>query len=163
VLMKVRSFRTATAADAEALRDLEQVANLAALGHVFDPREFPFPAQAVLDRWRAVLAERSVTVDVADGSPGLVVFAAYDRTTLRHLAVHPKWWGRGVGSTAVDRAVTRIRAGGVVPRLWCLVDNERALALYRRLGWEATGAERQAEWPPYPTEIEMVLQGSARE
>ena len=63
----------------------------------------------------------------------------------------------------MDRAATRIRARGVVPRLWCLVDNEVALALYRRLGWEATGSERQAEWPPYPTEIEMVLQGSDRE
>ena len=49
------------------------------------------------------------------------------------------------------------------PGCGACVDNERALALYRRLGWEATGAERKAEWPPYPTEIEMVLQGSDRE
>ncbi|HWM72539.1 MAG TPA: GNAT family N-acetyltransferase [Nocardioides sp.] len=161
--MDVLVFRAATAADAAALRDLEQAANLAALGHVFDPREFPFPADGVLDRWRTVLGEPSVTVDVAEGPPGLIVFAAYDRTTLRHLAVHPDWWGRGVATAAVDRAATRIRASGAAPRLWCLVDNERALALYRRLGWEPTGAERKAEWPPYPTEIEMVLQGSDRE
>ena len=161
--MGVSLFRAATAADAEALRDLEQAANLVALGHVFDPRVFPFPAEAVLARWRTVLDEPSVTVDVAEGPSGLIVLAAYDTTTLRHLAVHPDWWGRGVGSTAVDRAATRIRAGGVAPRLWCLVANERARALYRRLGWEPTGAERQAEWPPYPTEIEMVLQGSDRE
>jgi GNAT superfamily N-acetyltransferase len=160
---EVTPFRAATAADAVALRDLEQVANLAALAHVFDPHEFPFPAQGVLDRWRAVLAEPSVTVDLAEGPPGLVVFAAYDRTTLRHLAVHPDWWGQGVGSAAVDRAAARIQAGGARPRLWCLVANERALGVYRRLGWESTGAERRAEWPPYPIEIEMVLRGSDRE
>ncbi|HET9422322.1 MAG TPA: GNAT family N-acetyltransferase [Nocardioides sp.] len=156
-------FRAATASDAEALRDLEQAANLAALGHVFDPREYPFPAAGVLDRWRAVLEEEGVTVDVAEGPPGLVVFAAHDRTTLRHLAVHPEWWGRGVASAAIDRAVTRIRAGGATPRLWCLDANQRAMALYRRLGWEVSGAQRRAEWPPYPTEIEMVLRGSNRE
>ncbi len=161
--MGVSLFRAATAADAEALRDLERAANLVALGHVFDPREFSFPAEGVLARWRTVLDEPSVTVDVAEGPPGLIVFAAYDTATLRHLAVHPDWWGQGVGSAAVDRAVARIRAGGVAPRLWCLVANERARAFYRRLGWEPTGAERQAEWPPYPTEIEMVLQGSDRE
>jgi GNAT superfamily N-acetyltransferase len=160
---RVPSFRAATAADAEALRDLEQTANLASLGHVFDAHEFPFPAEAVLDRWREVLGEEAVIVDVADGPPGLIAFAAYDRTTLRHLAVHPEWWGRGVGRAAIDRAVTRIRAGGVAPRLWCLVDNERALALYRQLGWEPSGARRQAEWPPYPAETEMVLRGSDRE
>ena len=117
----------------------------------------------MLDRWRAVLADQSVTVDVADGPPGLVVFAAYDRTTLRHLAVHPEWWGRGVGSTAVDRAVTRIEPAAWSPGCGAWSTTSGPLALYRRLGWEATGAERQAEWPPYPTEIEMVLQGSDRE
>jgi GNAT superfamily N-acetyltransferase len=161
--MEVTSFRAATPADAEALRDLEQVANLAALGHVFDPREFPFPADGVLARWRAVLVEEGVTVDVAEGPSGLVAFAAHDHATLRHLAVHPDWWGQGVGSRAIGRAVARIRAGGETPRLWCLDQNRRALGLYRRLGWAASGVERRAEWPPYPTEIELVLQGSDRE
>jgi len=157
------AFRPATAADAEALRDLERIANLAALAHVFDPAEFPFPDAAVLERWRTVLAEPDVTVEVVDGPSGLLVLAAYDRTRLRHLAVHPDRWGAGLGGAAVRRAAERIRAGGVVPRLWCLDANDRALGLYRRLGWEPSGARRRAEWPPHPTEVELVLEGSDRE
>ena len=98
--------------DAEALRDLERAANLVALAHVFPPDEFPYPDQAVADRWRATLADPTVRVDVVDGPHGLRVFAAYDATTLRHLAVHPDDWGTGLARAAVARATAAIAAGG---------------------------------------------------
>lgn len=155
-------FRPAAAGDAVALRDLEREANLQTLGHVFPPEHFPYPDAGVLARWREVLADGQVMVEVVDGSDGLACFAAYDATTLRHLAVRPSRWGTGLARAAVERAVDVIRAGGETPRLWCLQANERAFALDRHLGWELTGAERTAEWPPYPMERELVLvQGSA--
>ena len=85
------------AADAEALRDLERAANLVALAHVFPPEEFPFPTR----RWRTGGGRRSPTRRCAStwwtDRAVSRVFAAYDATTLRHLAVHPDDWGTGLG------------------------------------------------------------------
>lgn len=67
-----------------------------------------------------------------------------------------------VGRAALERAVRAIRGGGRVPRLWRLADNDRALGLYRHLGWTSTGVEQRSEWTPYPVERELVLlEGSA--
>lgn len=154
------TFRPAGPDDAQVLGDLERDANLASLGHVFAPSEHPFPEGAVVARWRAVLAEPGVSVEVVDGvddSAGLRCYVAHDATTLRHLAVHPDAWGEGLARRAVERAVASIRAAGGRPRLWCLVENHRAQGLYAHLGWVASGVERRAEWPPHPAEVELVL------
>jgi GNAT superfamily N-acetyltransferase len=155
------SFRTATPDDATALSDLEEAANLVALGDVFPAAEHPFPRRAVLDRWVAVLDDPVVKVEVVDrddGEIGLACFVAYDPGLLRHLAVHPDRWGSGLARAAVDRAVAAIVAAGNRPRLWCLVDNHRALGLYAHLGWVPSGRCGEAEWPPHPTECELVLE-----
>ena len=161
--MTMRTFRRATPIDADALGDLERDANLVGLAHVFALAEHPFPDAAVRDRWHRTLADPGVRVDVVDaavGSSRLDCYAAYDATTLRHLAVRPDAWGKGLARAAVERAAEAIRAGGGRPRLWCLVANHRAQGLYAHLGWTATGLERRAEWPPYPTEVELVLEDS---
>lgn len=153
------TFRLASPEDADDLTGLEEVANLCALGHVFPPEEHPFPRDGVLARWRAVLADPAVTVEVVDGAEGLVCFVAYDAAVLRHLAVHPDHWGTGLARMAVDRAVAAIRIAGHRPHLWCLADNQRAMGCYLHLGWGPTGRERDAEWPPCPVECELVLEG----
>jgi putative acetyltransferase len=66
---------------------------------------------------------------------------------LRHLGVRPELWGRGLARAAVDRA-------SGVRRRWVLRDNTRARGFYEHLGWEATGREQEAEFPPYPVEVE---------
>ena len=143
-------WRRALPADAEALADLERDANLVALAHVFPPAEHPFPRDAVLARWRHVLGE-DVVVEVVDGPARLDAYVAHDGRTLRHLAVHPDAWGRGLGAEAVERA-----AAAGADRLWCLAANHRARRLYDRLGWRPTGVEREAEWPPHPVELEYI-------
>jgi GNAT superfamily N-acetyltransferase len=145
------TWRTATAGDAVALRDLEREANLVALAHVFG--ELPFPDEGVLRRWQETLADPSVTVMM---SP--VAFTSWDADgRLRHLAVHPDHWGRGLAREAVELAVASIRASGGLPTLWVLVDNPRARGLYDHLGWQPTGRTQRAEWPPYPQEVELSL------
>jgi GNAT superfamily N-acetyltransferase len=146
--------RPATADDAAALAGLERAANVVALAHVFPADEHPFPSAEVEDRWRRVLADADVTVEVVGDSDGLVAFVAYDEQVLRHLGVRPDAWSRGLGRTLVEHAASRM---GPAPRLWCLVDNGRARSLYERLGWRATGRTRSAEWPPYPVEMEYAL------
>jgi GNAT superfamily N-acetyltransferase len=146
------SWRVATLDDAVVLRDLEREANLVGLAHVFPGR--PFPDEEVLARWRATLAEPGVTVMLTDAA-----FTSWDDTgRLRHLAVHPDRWGTGLARDGVALAVEAIRGMGLTPRLWVLVANERARGLYTHLGWVQTGRRQAAEWPPYPPELELVLE-----
>ena len=138
-------FRPATPEDADALTELERETNLVALAHVFPG--VPYPDDEVRERWRALLADAAVRVEVA-GPPGrLDVYLAWDDERLRHLGVRPERWGRGLARRAVERA-------GGVRRLWVLRDNTRARGFYEHLGWAATGRTQQAEWPPYPVELE---------
>lgn len=152
-------WRHATPDDAAALRDVERAANLVALAHVFPPGDFPFPDAEVLTRWRDVLATPEVTVEVVDGPAGLVAFTSYDASSVRHLAVHPDAWGRGLGRAAVSRATLALAARGVGrPTLWVLRENHRARGLYGHLGWRPTGRTQPCPWPPYPLELELVLE-----
>ncbi|QBR94216.1 GNAT family N-acetyltransferase [Nocardioides euryhalodurans] len=148
------SFRVASPEEAHALMELERDANLVALAHVFPAAEHPYPEAEVEARWDATLAEDGVTVEVVPGTEGLLALVAYDDHRLRHLAVHPSAWGRGLARSAVERAVTRMAPG---PRLWCLDANHRARGLYEHLGWRPTGGSRRAEWPPHPVESEYAL------
>jgi GNAT superfamily N-acetyltransferase len=147
-------FRDATLDDIGALRDLEREANLAALGHVFPPERFPFPDDDVLARWALVLDEPGVVVRVVEDDSGLVAVAAYDDSTLRHLAVRPDHWGNGLASTAIETALHAMDLRGcTIASLWCLEENGRARRLYEYLGWRATTDRREAPWPPHPIEM----------
>ncbi|MCW2792429.1 MAG: family N-acetyltransferase [Nocardioides sp.] len=151
-------WRPATPDDAALLTDLERAANLATLGHVFPPDLHPYPYDAVLARWRRTLVEPGVRVDVRPGPDGLAALAAYDTTTLRHLAVHPGHWGAGLAREAAGRATAAIRDGGAGRALlWCLRENHNARGFYAHLGWRATGLTRAAEWVPHPEEMEYEL------
>jgi GNAT superfamily N-acetyltransferase len=138
-------FRPATADDADALTALERDTNLVALAHVFP--DVPYPDDAVRERWLRLVADPQVSVEVVGPPERLDVYLAWDAERLRHLGVRPEQWGRGLARRAVERA-----AG--VRRLWVLRDNARARGFYEHLGWAATGREQQAEWPPYPVELE---------
>jgi GNAT superfamily N-acetyltransferase len=138
-------FRPATESDADALTTLERETNLVALAHVFP--DVPYPSDEVRARWQRLLADPEVRVEVAGPPQRLDVYLAWDEERLRHLGVRPELWGRGLARAAVERA-TGVR------RLWVLRDNTRARGFYEHLGWTPTGREQQAEWPPYPVELE---------
>lgn len=148
-------FREATIEDLSSLRDLERVANLVGLSHVFPPERHPFPDGDVLARWALVLDEPGVDVLVQDsGAGGIDLFAAYDDRSLRHLAVHPDRWGDGLASTAIETVIRAMaRRGTTVAELWCLEENRRARRLYEFLGWRPTTDRQRAPWPPHPTEM----------
>ncbi len=149
-------FRPATDADAEQLMDVERAAMTAALPHVFPPERFPFPDEAVLDRWREELADPRMRVRVLDdpGTPGrLLAFVASDGGRVHHLGVRPERWGGGLARHALALATRDM----TLPVLWVLEQNHRARALYERTGWRPTGRRQQAEFPPYPVELELTL------
>jgi GNAT superfamily N-acetyltransferase len=147
-------FRAATRDDIVALRDLEREANLAALGHVFPPDRYPFPEDDVLARWAIVLEAPDVDVMVAEDCGEIVAYAAYDDSTLRHLAVRPDRWGQGLASTAVETVLLALELRGcTIASLWCLEENHRARRLYEYLGWRPSPERREAPWPPHPVEM----------
>jgi GNAT superfamily N-acetyltransferase len=152
-------FRYATAEDVGPLADLERAANEVGLAHVFPAERYPFPMDDVIARWALVLADPAVKVLVVDadedsGDAGLLAYAAYDDSSLRHVAVRPDQWGHGLASTAIEAAVQAIkRRGATIASLWVLEENGRARRLYEYLGWRATEERRPAPWPPYPTEL----------
>jgi GNAT superfamily N-acetyltransferase len=149
-------FRAATIEDVDALTELEQVANEVAIGHLFTG--YPFPRDAVAERWRARLADPVMAVEVVDGEDGLACFVCSDDHRLQHLAVHPDHWHRGLARAAVAHAVARIQGD---PVLWCLRDNVRARGLYEHLGWTLTERTQHGDYPPYHPEVEYTLRRGA--
>jgi len=145
----VTTWRRATATDAVALRDLERTASRTGLAHVFG--DLPYPDDDVLARWVLLLDDPEVVVEVAEDDDGLVVLAAHDGESLRHLAVRPDHWGSGLGREGFARAE---RSGA--RRLWVLADNARARGLYESLGWRPSGVTQECPWPPFPTELEYA-------
>ncbi len=159
-------LRTATPDDLVALTDLEREANLVGLRHVFPPAQFPFPDDDVLARWALVLQDPDVEVLVRDrpaGDGSIDLLAAYDLHSLRHLAVHPDVWGRGLATWLIGVVLEEMaRRGSTSADLWCLERNHRARRLYERLGWQATSDRQDAVWPPHPVELRYTRPIAAR-
>lgn len=145
-------FREATIGDADGLTRLERSANLEALAHIFPPEQFPYPSDDVGVRWLELLRDPSVRVGVSEDADGLASLIAFDDEVLRHLAVRPDLWGTGHAKAAVSWAVGR----SPIQRLCCLEENTRALGFYEHLRWTRTGRHKDAEFPPYPVEIELL-------
>jgi GNAT superfamily N-acetyltransferase len=150
-------MRAATADDLAVLVWLERAASSAGLGHIFGP-DIPFPDGDVLARWALVLEEPGIVVviDEVDGVP--VGYAAFGDGWLRHLGVIPELWGTGRGQALHDYAVAGLDAGGGRPfSLWVLVENHRARAFYRRLGWVETDVREVEVFVPYPIKMRLEL------
>jgi len=86
-------------------------------------------------------------VAVAGGEiVGGLTFSAGTRPRLRHsgefgVSVLREWWGRGVARALLETLLAWAREGGVVRKVNLRVraDNERAIALYERLGFMREG------------------------
>ena len=68
--------------------------------------------------------------------------AAVEPVELQRIYVDRRWHGRGVGNALMERCVTLARAAGA-GAIWLGVwqENPRAIAFYRRLGFEVVGTQ----------------------
>ena len=120
----------------------------------------PFPAEEFIARrtelaaWVAVDGDTVVghvaLLDVApgweaDGWGAGTGLPASALAAVGVLFVDPAATGRGVGSTLLATAVERARELGRTPVLDVVSESSRALALYRRHGWQVVGRAR----PPW--------------
>lgn len=98
-------IRTAHAGEAELLLEIQRASAVAGFAHVFPPDEYPFPGEAVLERWQRALADPDEDVVVAELDARAVGLSAVRPEWLDALYVIPPFWGTGVGG----RPITRLR------------------------------------------------------
>jgi RimJ/RimL family protein N-acetyltransferase len=128
--------------------ELQRAASLVGLLHVFPPDEFPYPDDAVLERWRMF---RGVVL-VAEQESTAVGLAAIDACWLHGLYVVPEAWGSGVALALHDAALAALPDCAEV-RLWVLEENRRARRFYEKHGWRRNGETRVVEYPPSPLDV----------
>jgi GNAT superfamily N-acetyltransferase len=140
----------------ELLAEIQEAASLAGLAHIYPPELYPFPREAVVERWRG----STDLIFVDEGGRG---FAAVAGQWLDGMYVRPEAWGSGVADELHERAVAAIRAAGHErARLWVLEGNARARRFYERHGWYADGSSRVVEFPPNPIDLGYALQVGGR-
>ncbi len=151
------SPRRATSEDAALLATIQEEASKAGVPHVYPPTLYPFPREAVQERWRSYTSAGGWAVVTDDG------FVAVDGEWLEAMYVLPAAWGSGLADRLHAAALDQLRAHGAVrARLWVLELNGRARRFYERHGWRPDGTSREVEFPPHPTDLGYALDlGSA--
>jgi GNAT superfamily N-acetyltransferase len=147
-------LREASREDAETLLEIHQTAAVARFSNVFPQERYPFPTDAVRERWQAFFDGREHCALVAEQDGRAVGMAAVMPGCLDALYVMPGECGTGVGSRLHDEAVERLRAlGSEQARLWVLERNERARRFYEHRGWRLDGRRRSVPSPPFPIDV----------
>jgi RimJ/RimL family protein N-acetyltransferase len=141
-------LRRSGRAEAELHFALQRAASLAGLSHIYPPDEFPYPDEAVRERWR--MFGGAVFVAERDGTG--VGLAAIDACWLHGLYVVPEAWGTGVAAALHDAALAALPDCAEV-KLWVLEENRRARRFYEKHGWRRNGEARVVEYPPNPLDV----------
>jgi len=152
------TIRLAEPDEAEVLFAIQKAASLAGLGHVFPADRFPYPDEAVRDRWREVVAgpDHEAFVAETDGEP--VGVAAIEGDWLNGLYVLPERWGSNVAPSLHEVVVDAIRVSGAASaHRWVLEATARARRFYERRGWRENGTTRVVPYPPNPIDVGYSL------
>lgn len=152
------ALRGARDTEATLLAGLQERASVAAFAHVFPPERFPFPRQAVHERWAQALEDPSASALVAERAEEPVGVALVRFEWLEGLYVVPEWWGKGVAAELHDAGLEIVRdLGSAKIHLWVLEENARARRFYERRGWRENGQTRVVLFPPNPLDVGYTL------
>jgi putative acetyltransferase len=154
----VDGIREARPDEAWLLAAVQELASVAALGHVFPADRYPYPRAAVQAHWAAAAADPAKRTLIAlDDDEPLGAACVYEEW-LQGLYIVPDCWGTGLGGELHDRALEVVRElGSELCHLWVLEDNVRARRFYERRGWRENGTTRVVEFPPYPLDVGYTL------
>jgi GNAT superfamily N-acetyltransferase len=136
--------RQATTDEADGLFEVQRAASLAGLAHIYPPDLYPYPDDAVRERWRTFTG----SILVAEHGTKIVGVAGIADDWLQGFYVLPEAWG-----TDVAHALHAAAIDVGVSRLWCLEHNHRARRFYEKRGWTANGETRVVEYPPHPLDL----------
>ncbi len=122
---------------------------LIALWHIAGLAISPTDTELGIRRHLSISGHLAVVVCATDDTIIASVLASDDgrRGWLNHLAVHPAYQGRGLGTFLVNETITRLRAQGC-EKLNLLVRNENAqvCAFYEALGFGYDGVTYMTKW-----------------
>jgi ribosomal protein S18 acetylase RimI-like enzyme len=97
----------------------------------------------LIDGWHRPSRPHEVIVAVTDRVIGFVCVGEGEEPELGYvydLFVDPDWHGRAVAADLMAAGHAAMAAMGITDRrLWVLDGNDRAIAFYRRTGWEPDG------------------------
>lgn len=164
------TVRPATKCDARAILGLLQHVGRETDYLVTGPRGSSY----TIDQQRQLLEEyqkapRSILLvaEVDDQLIGLANVSALDQSRQSHVAevgvaLIQEYWGYGVGSILVEETIRFARESGIeVLTLEVVTENERAIGLYKKYGFELTGTlskRLKVEFVYYDTQImELIL------
>ena len=144
-------LRPMVATDVPAVVAVQEPGAVIALATVFPQAEFPFPRDAIADRWHAEIRTPDIDCLAVERAETLVGFAAVRADELMHFGIAVEHWGTGVAQQTHDAVVERIARSGFV-RAWLRVftGNARARRFYEQLGWEPTGERSRSAFAPCP-------------
>ena len=151
-------IREARADEGRVLAAVQELASVAALGHIFPSELHPYPRGAVQAHWVAAVDDpaKRTLIAVRENEP--VGAACVYEEWLDGLYVVPEHWGTGLAGELHDQALSVVRElGSALCHLWVLEDNVRARRFYERRGWRENGQTRVVEFPPYPLDIGYSL------
>ena len=96
----VVEIREARAGEGPILAGVQERASVAALAHIFPPEQYPYPRDAVHDRWIAAVAEPETRALIAVTDDEPVGAACITAGWLEGLYVVPGRWGTGLANRA---------------------------------------------------------------
>jgi putative acetyltransferase len=134
--------------EAETHYAIQRDACVDSFAHIFPPDRYPFPHEAIRERWRAFPG----TVLAAEREGRVVGIAGIEGCWLHGFYVVPAFWGSGVADELHDAALAALPDCPEV-RLWVLAENHRARRFYEKRGWRANGETRVVEYPPHPVDV----------
>lgn len=141
-------LREMTAADVPAVLGIQEPGAVLGLSDVFPQDDYPFPHDAVAQRWIQEIATPGIDcyVVLLDGT--VVGFASIRDDEFLHFGIAVEHWGAGVAQTAHDAVLDRMKSRGV-QRAWLRVfaKNGRGRRFYERLGWHSTGDRSRSSFP----------------
>jgi len=98
---------------------------------------------SLIDAWHRPERRHELIVAASDVIVGFVCVGEGQEPGLGYvydLFVEPRWHGRGVAADLMIAAHETMTAMGITDRrLWVLDGNDRAIAFYRRHGWQHDG------------------------
>jgi RimJ/RimL family protein N-acetyltransferase len=144
-------FRSATVDDLPELVAVQEAAAVVALGHVFPQDRYPFPREAVLERWAEELDDPGIDAYVSTDAAGRITgFAARRADELLHFGTALSTWGTGLAVDLHDALLQTYPEE--LGRVWLRVfeDNHRARRFWARLGWVPTGERSRSDFVPHP-------------
>src|SRR3954466_9233566 len=139
-----------TAADVPEVLAVQEAAAVLGLSDVFPQDEYPFPRDAIGQRWLEEIESPGTDCFVIGAGDSVVGFAAVPGAELLPLGVALELWGTGVAQQAHDLVLDVLRSRGL-DRAWLRVftGNARGRRFYEKLGGRATGGRSHSSFPPY--------------